>query len=106
MPNELAFQSAKALAARIRRRRIGCQELLELYLARMQTYNPGLNAIVVTDLKAARKRARAADAALARGEVWGPLHGVPMTIKESFDVVGMPTTWGVSELKDNFPNRN
>ena len=106
MPNEIAFQSAKALAARIRRGRIGCQELLELYLARIQTYNPRINAIVATDLKAARKRARAADAALARGESWGPLHGVPMTIKESFDVVGMPTTWGLSELKDNFPKRN
>ena len=85
---------------------IGCQELLELYLARIQTHNPRINAIVATDLKAARKRARAADAALAKGEVWGPLHGVPMTIKESFDVVGMPTTWGLSELKDNFPKRN
>lgn len=106
MANSVAFQSAKAMAAGIRRRRIGCQELLELYLARMQTYNPGINGIIATDLKTARKRARAADAALAKGELWGPLHGVPMTIKESFDVVGMPTTWGLSDLKDNFPKRN
>ena len=89
---QLAFQSAKALAARIRAGRTTSQELLEFYLARMEKYNPRINAIITTDLKAARKRARAADAALAKGDLWGPLHGVPMTIKESYDVVGMPTT--------------
>jgi amidase len=46
-------------------------------------------------------RAREADTALARGAVWGPLHGVPMTIKESFNVAGTPTTWGVPDHKDN-----
>jgi amidase len=103
---DLPFQSAKQLASAIRRRKIGCLELLELYVARMEKYNPKINAIIATDLPAARKRAKAADAALRRGKVWGPLHGVPMTIKESFDVVGMPTTWGVPELKDNFPKQN
>src|SRR3990167_9738491 len=102
----LPFRSARQLASDLRRRKIGALELLELYLARVERYNPRLNAIVATDLDAARKRARAADRALARGEVWGPLHGVPMTIKESFDVVGMPTTWGLPELKDNYPPRN
>src|SRR5207249_3019978 len=52
------------------------------------------------------KRARAADRALGRKQVWGPLHGVPMTIKESYDVVGMPTTWGVPDFKGNLPPRN
>jgi amidase len=58
------------------------------------------------DVDAARKRARAADRALARGDLWGPLHGVPMTIKESFDVVGMPSTWGIPQHKNNFPPKN
>src|SRR3990167_3529071 len=102
----LPFRSARQLASDLRRRKIGALELLELYLARVERYNPRLNAIIATDLDAARKRARAADRALARGEVWGPLHGVPMTIKESFDVVGMPTTWGLPGLKDNYPPRN
>ncbi|HTO45691.1 MAG TPA: amidase [Burkholderiales bacterium] len=106
MPPQLAFQSAKALAARIRTGRIASQQMLDLYLARMEKYNPRINAIIATDLKAARKRARAADAALAKGDLWGPLHGVPMTIKESFDVVGLPTTWGLPQLKDNYPTRN
>jgi amidase len=100
------FRSAKELAADIRRKRIGCLELLDLYLSRVDKYNPALNAIIATDVEGARKRARAADRALARKQVWGPLHGVPMTIKESYDVVGMPTTWGVPELKDNLPLRN
>ncbi|HET9854112.1 MAG TPA: amidase [Methylomirabilota bacterium] len=100
------FRSAKQLASDIRRRRIGALEALDLFLARVNRFNPRLNAIVASDVEAARRRARQADAALRKGKVWGPLHGVPMTVKESYDVVGMPTTWGLSELKDNVPPRN
>jgi amidase len=103
---ELPFRSALALAEEIRARRIGCRELLDLYWKRVERYNPTLNAIIVTDIDAARRRAAAADAALKRGEVWGPLHGVPMTAKESFDVAGLPTTWGAPEFKDYRPTRN
>jgi len=102
----VAYRSAKQLASLIRRNKVGCLELLEFYLERTERYNPGLNAIIFTGIKAARQRAKAADTALARGENWGPLHGVPMTIKESFDVVGMPTTWGVPEYRDNYPKKN
>jgi amidase len=103
---DVPFRSATQLAALLRRRKLGCLELLELYLARAEKYNPRLNAIIATDIAGARKRARAADRALATGRRWGPLHGVPMTIKESFDVRGMPTTWGIPALKDNYPARN
>jgi amidase len=102
----LPFRSAKDLASLVRKKKIGALELLDLYIARMEKYNSRINAIIATDLEAARKRARAADRALARRQVWGPLHGVPMTIKESYDVVGMPTTFGVPEAKDNFPKQN
>jgi amidase len=68
--SELAFRSATALAAAIRQREIGCRELLEHYLARLERHNPALNAIVVTDLGRARRRADEADAALGRGENW------------------------------------
>src|SRR3989304_8255849 len=102
----LPFRSPRQLASALRRRKLGALELLELYLARVERYNPRLNAIIATDLDAARKRARAADRALARGEVRGPLHGVPMTIKESFDVVGMPTTGGRAAPAGNFPPRH
>src|SRR5688500_14162047 len=100
------LRSAKQLASDIRRGKIGALEALDLFLARVDRFNPQLNAIVASDVEAARRRARQADAALRKKKVWGPLHGVPMTIKESYDVVGMPTTWGLSELKDNVPTRN
>jgi amidase len=103
---DIAFWSAKRLAGHLRRRKIGCLELLDYYLGRVERHNPALNAIVATDIPAARKRAKAADRALAKGEAWGPLHGVPMTIKESYDVTGMPTTWGLPELKDNIAKEN
>jgi amidase len=104
--DERAFASATRLAGEIRERRIGCLELLDFFVARAEWLNPALNAIVVWQVAKARERARAADAALARGEIWGPLHGLPMTVKESFDVAGLPTTWGNPVWKDNIAADN
>ena len=103
---DVPFRSAKQLAADIKRKKIGCLELLDLYLARVEKYDGALNAVVVRDFDRARTRARAADRALARRQLWGPLHGVPMTIKESYDVVGLPTTWGVPAYKDRIATKN
>ena len=100
------FRSAKQLAADIRKKKIGCLELLDLYLARVEKYDGTLNAVVVRDFDRARTRARAADRALARRQVWGPFHGVPMTIKESYDVAGLPTTWGVPAYAKNIATKN
>jgi hypothetical protein len=102
----LPFRSTKQLVSLIRKKKIGCLELLDLYLQRIERYNSEINAIIFMDVEAARKRARAADKALARNELWGPFHGVPMTIKGSFDVVDMPTTWGLTQYKDNYPMKN
>jgi amidase len=103
---EIPFRSARQLAADIRKKKLGCLELLDLYLARVEKYDQALNAIVVRDIDRARRRAVDADRALAKGDVWGPLHGVPMTVKESYDVAGLPTTWGVPALRDNLATRN
>lgn len=97
----LHFETASALAAMVRSGEIGSLELLEHFLARVDEHNPALNAIIWKDIERARSRARAADAARAAGEELGPLHGVPMTIKESFNVAGAPTTWGFPDLADN-----
>lgn len=102
----LPFQSAAQLRSALRRRQISAAELLELYLQRVGRYNPRLNAIIATDFDGARQRARAADEAVARGDAVGALHGIPMTIKESFDVIGMPTTWGIPQLRDNRASHN
>ena len=101
-----AFASATELTSEIRDRRIGCVELLDFYLARAERHNPTLNAIVVWQVDQARERARAADAAAARGERWGPLHGIPMTVKESFNVAGLPTTFGNPLWKNNIAADN
>ena len=101
-----AFGSATQLALEIRDRRVGCLELLDFYLARAERYNPALNAIIAWQIDAARQRARDADAALAKGEVWGPLHSIPMTVKESFNVSGLPTTFGNPLWKDNIATNN
>ena len=85
------FQSATALAQLLRNGHLGARELLEHYLARIDRFNPALNAVIWQDRGAARTRADAADAARLRGEPIGPLHGLPMTIKESYDLAGAPT---------------
>jgi amidase len=100
------FFSAKKLASLIRRRKIGSVELLDLYLERVARLNPKLNAIIVLDQERAREHARKADRAAARGDWKGPLHGVPMTVKESFDLEGHPTTWGRIDMKGNIAKRN
>lgn len=104
--DERAFTSATELAGEIRDRRVGCLELLDHFIARAERHNPALNAIVAWQIEKARARAREADAALARGDIWGPLHGVPMTVKESFNVVGLPSTWGSPAFKDNIAGEN
>ena len=98
---DIAFKSAKSLAAMVRAKKIGCTELLMHFLDRVERFNPSLNAIIQTDIPRAKKRARAADRALAKGDIWGPLHGVPMTVKESHDVAGLPSTWGVPAMRKN-----
>ncbi|HWV80789.1 MAG TPA: amidase [Hyphomicrobiaceae bacterium] len=99
--DKLHYRSAVEIADLIRTKKASAVEVLEHFLARIERYNPKLNAIIWMDAERGRKRAREADAALARGEVWGPLHGVPMTIKESYQVLGSPTTWGLPEYKNN-----
>lgn len=98
---EFHFKSAREIADDIRQKRVSAVEALAHFTARMAAHNPKLNAIVQTDLETAGADAADADAALAKGEIMGPLHGVPMTLKESFNLKGLPTTWGDPAFKDN-----
>jgi len=91
------FLSATELTRRLRGREIGCLELLDHYIARIERLDPRINAVVVRDFDRARTRAKATDSQSDRS---APLFGVPMTVKESFDVAGLPTTRGHAELKD------
>ena len=98
---DIPFRSAVALVREIKSGRITARELLESYLTRLDRFNPAINAVVVQQREKARQRADAADAALAQGDDWGPLHGLPMTVKESYNVAGLPTTFGLPAMKDN-----
>jgi amidase len=100
--SDIALQPAHLLAEAIRRREISSRELLEHYLARVERLNPALNAVVTLDADGARRAADDADAALARGDIRGPLHGVPMTIKDTYETTGMRTTCGL-EAWDHVP---
>jgi amidase len=104
--NDLVFRTARELAAAIQDGEVSSMEVVDAHLARIVEHNPKLNAIVTLDEAGARQRAREADEALVRGEVWGPLHGVPVTIKDSFETAGLRTTSSYKPLADHVPERD
>src|SRR6267378_1690027 len=91
------------LEAAIAAKDLGSRELLDLYLDRVDRLNPVLNAVVTLDVDRARTAADAADAATARGESRGPLHGLPLTIKDAIEVEGVRSTGGAVELTGHVP---
>ena len=97
---EPSFATAIESADAILSKHISAVELLNFTFRRVDQYNPAINAIVCQFRDEAIARARQADEALARGKQWGPLHGVPVTIKEAFAYQGSPNTWGLPPLKD------
>jgi amidase len=103
---DVVFASAVELAAAIRTGAISSQEVVDAHLARIEERNPALNAVVTLDAEGALRRAREADEALARGQVWGPLHGVPYTLKDGHETAGMRTTAGFPPLADYVPDRD
>jgi amidase len=102
--SEIAFLSASELADLIRKKEISSVELTQHYMDRIERLDAGINAVVVRDFEAARKTALAADKTLADGAKLGPLHGVPMTVKELYHVAGLPTTFGHPNLVNNVPD--
>jgi amidase len=104
--DDLHWMSTTGLAAAIRERRVSSREALDHLLERVAKLDGPINAVVTIDADRARAEAAEADAALARGEVRGPLHGVPMTVKDSFSTRGMRTTSGAPELSDHVPDED
>ena len=96
-----AFATASETVDAIRRKKISARELVEATFQRIDRYNPKINAIIVEFRARARSRAKEADEALAKGKTWGPLHGIPVTVKEAFAYEGSPNTWGRPEFKGN-----
>ena len=103
---QLPFRSATELAAAIRGKEISSTELVECYLDRIQALNPGLGAVVTVAAERARSEAGEADRRLARGEEVGPLHGLPVTVKDCLETAGMRTTCGAAELAGYVPDHD
>ena len=103
---DIAFSSARTIAKQIRDRKISSREALDFFLARVESLDKPINCVVTIDADRARREAEDADAALARGESRGPLHGVPITIKDSFQTKGMRTTSGAPELSSFIPTED
>ncbi|MFT4098231.1 MAG: amidase [Rhodoblastus sp.] len=101
MDDKIAFASARTLAALVREKKVGALELLDFYLERIDRLNPRINAVIVRRDEEARAEAARCDELTAKGQSLGPLHGVPMTVKESFDVAGAASTWGLPAHRDN-----
>lgn len=99
----LHYQSATELVSALANKKISALELLEETISRIDTLDEKINAVVVRDFEQARIAAKAADAAIAEG-VKKPLLGLPITVKESFSVAGLPTTWGNTQHKSWVPN--
>ena len=104
-PHDLIAAGAGACARAVGEARISALELCEAAIARIEEQDDAINAVVVRDFERAREQARTVDAARARGER-GLLMGVPMTVKESFNVAGLPTSWGLPPFKDFVPDED
>ena len=103
MSDDFAYRSAVDTAAAVAAWRVSSRELLDAALARVERLDGGVNAVVALDVDRARAAADAADAAVRRGDPLGPLHGVPITVKDTFQTAGLVTTSGAPELASFVP---
>ena len=104
--NNLVFLPAHQIAQLIRERTVSSVEVLEAHLAQIALHNPQLNAIVTLDIENAYQRAKKADETLTQGNIWGGLHGVPITIKDSLETKGIRTTSSYEPLANYVPTQD
>ena len=102
--SQWSFKTAVDLAAALSAKKVSAVELAQDAIGRIERHDGKINAVCVRDFERGLDAARAADAALAR-RVTRPLLGIPMTVKESYNVAGLPTTWGNPAQKDFRPDR-
>ena len=100
--SQWSFKTAVELSAALAAKKVSAVELAEDAIGRIERHDAKINAICVRDFERGLAAARAADAELARG-VKKPLLGLPMTVKESYNIAGLPTTWGIPAQKDFVP---
>jgi amidase len=103
--SQWSFKTATELSAALAAKKVSAVELAQDAILRIERHDGKINAICVRDFARALEAARTADAARARGES-GPLLGIPLTVKESYNVAGLPTTWGFPDQKDFTPGED
>lgn len=106
MDDDLAFASVHDLAILIRRQELSPVELIQFFLERIDAYDSQLNAYIAVTAERAIAAARAAETAIAGGHYLGPLHGIPVALKDLIDVTGLPTTGGSILFARNVPERD
>ena len=104
--NSIVFSSATELAEKIRSGKLTSYEVVTAFFEQIDKYNHTYNAVIILNKTEALKRAREADIALSKGEIWGKLHGVPITIKDNYKTKGLTTTSGYLPLKNNVPDQD
>ncbi len=106
LKDDIAFKPATELARHIRQKDFSCRDLLELYISRIEKFNPILNCVVTTNFDDARAQADRADVEVGVGKTLGPLHGLPITVKDALETAGIRSTGGARELLGNIPDRD
>lgn len=104
--NDIVFMTASEIAEKIQNQELSSVQVIEAFLKQIEIFNPKLNAIVTLNATNARRRAKKADEAISNGELWGPLHGVPVTIKDNYATAGIRSTSSHPPLKDFIPEKD
>jgi amidase len=104
--SNIVFWTATQMAKAIRDRQVSSEEVLEAHLKQIEMHNAKLNAIVTLDKEHARQQAKAADEAIAKGGLWGALHGVPITVKDCYETTGMGSSCGYKKFFDYVPSQD
>ena len=102
----MIFENAHEILKKIKQKEVSAQEVLESFLKQVEEVNPSINAVVALDTERALERAKEADKKIASKSKLGSLHGLPMTVKDAFEVEGIVSTGGNPAWRDNIPKRN
>ncbi|MGB6623369.1 MAG: amidase, partial [Candidatus Acidiferrales bacterium] len=103
---DIAFASVSQLSRWIEERKLTSERLTQIYLARIEQFNPKLRCVITQTPELAMQQAKRADAEIAAGKYRGPLHGIPWGAKDLLDTAGVPTTYGAEPFRNRVPKKN
>ncbi len=103
---DIAYAPVTQLSRWIEQRKLSSTRLTEIYLRRLEQFNPRLRCVITLTRELALSQAKKADAEIAAGKYRGPLHGIPWGAKDLLDTAGIPTTYGAEPYRDRIPKQN